>query len=143
MYFFYCILLKKHQFFRFQNFKHSFLEIFKYHIEKNTCRLFFNIERDKTYFFRKKFWGVNYTWNDPHTFLTLIWLVRIKCTLDALIFKSCWICWYVIHRPSWIRIIFKNEEPSLELLVPSVDSGLKWTIIAQYLRHFLETLVDC
>ena len=64
--FFYCILLKKHQFFRFKNFEDSFLEIFKYHIEKiNTCKMFLNIERDKTYFFRKKFWGVNYAWNDP------------------------------------------------------------------------------
>ena len=46
-------VLKKHQFFLFQNFEDSFLEIFKYHYEKKTCRLFLNIERKKTHFFRK------------------------------------------------------------------------------------------
>ena len=37
-------------------------------IKKNTCRLFLNVERDKTYFFRKKLWDVNYAWNDPYIY---------------------------------------------------------------------------
>ena len=69
--FFYRILLKKHQFFRFQNFEDSFLEILKYYIEKNTCRLFVTYYAAKNIFFENKFWGVHYAWNDRILFVSI------------------------------------------------------------------------
>ena len=42
---------------------------------------------------------------------------------------------------AWTRIVFKSVDPSLELLVPSSHSGLKWTIIAKYLKHFLDLIL--
>ena len=36
-------------------------------LKKNTCRLFINMKHVKTYFFRNKFCGVNYAWNDLYT----------------------------------------------------------------------------
>ena len=52
--FFYCILLEKHQFFRFQNFEDSFLEIFKYHIEKKYVSIIFEDRMRENIFISKK-----------------------------------------------------------------------------------------
>ena len=92
--FFYCILLKKHQFFRFQNFEDSLLKIFKYHIEKNTCRLFFNIECDKTYFFREQIFGCKLRMEGLYTssvFSCNIYTFQLVILINIYIFFVCFL----------------------------------------------------
>ena len=50
--------MKKHQFFRFQNFEDSFFEIFKYHIEKKYLSIIFEHRTRQNIFYSKKNFGV-------------------------------------------------------------------------------------
>ena len=66
--FFYCILLKKHHFFWFQNFECSFFEIFKHHIviKKYVSIIFEHRTRQI-----KKLRGIIFTWNNPYAYIVI------------------------------------------------------------------------
>ena len=92
--FFYCILLKKHQFFRFQNFEDSFLKISKYYIEKKYVSILFEHRtRQNIFFSRKNISGLNYAWNYSYMFKYTIRVCEAHTEKKKTVESTDVICW--------------------------------------------------